>query len=110
MLKDMKNHPMVKKALAAGEERMGKIVSQLLSNEKFVAGIQTMVASALSAKGSLDKSLKRVLTAMNLPTIEDVQQLRAKLDELETILDGVNERVTQLAEKKRGRGEDQAQA
>src|SRR5262249_11894103 len=63
MLGEMKNNPLVKRALAAGEERMSKIASQLLSNPRFVTGIQTIVSSALTAKGVLDKQLKRILEA-----------------------------------------------
>lgn len=96
MLDGIRNHPTVKRAIAAGEAQVGKIATQLLSNEKFVAGIQTIVSSALSAKGALDKQLKRALAAMNLPTTDDVDQLKAKLAELESLLDGLADKVSSI--------------
>ena len=63
----LKNNPVMKKLVETGEERIGKIAQQLLSNEKFVATIQTLVSRTLSAKGTLDKSLRSALSAMNLP-------------------------------------------
>ena len=86
------------------EERMGKVVSQLLSNQKFVSGVQTIVSSALSAKGTLDKSLKKALSAMNLPSTDDVEQLRKKIDELESLVEGVSEKVGKLSGKDRSNG------
>ena len=86
-------NPMVKRALAAGEERMGKLVTQLLSNERVMHGVQTVVASALNAKSSLDRGVKTAMQAVNLPTTEDVEELRRKLSELEVLLDGLAQRV-----------------
>jgi hypothetical protein len=107
MLKEMRNNPLLKKAFALGEEQVGKIASQLLSNERFVKGIQATVSTALSAKGSLDKSLRRVLSAMNLPSRDDVDSLAQKLADLEATLDAISEKVGQLAEKVE-RGEKRA--
>src|SRR5512132_4743808 len=86
-------NPTVKRALAAGEERMGKLVTQLLSNERVMHGVQTVVASALNAKSTLDRGVKTAMQAVNLPTTEDVEELRRKLSELEVLLDGLAARV-----------------
>lgn len=93
MLDALMNHPMMRKALAAGEERMGKVVSQLLSNERLMAGLQTAFSSAVTAKETFDRSVRRTLSAVNLPTTDDVEELRRKLGELEAILDGLAERI-----------------
>ncbi len=93
MIDELLKNPVVKRALAAGEERMGKLVTQLLSNEKVMHGVQTVVASALNAKSSLDRGVKTALQVVNLPTTEDVEELRRKLSELEEMLDGLSARV-----------------
>ncbi|BDG08431.1 hypothetical protein [Anaeromyxobacter paludicola] len=95
MLDEMMRHPAVKKALERGEERVGKLVTQLLSNEKFVSGLQSVVASALSAKTAVDRGVKRTLQAVNLPSTEDVEELRRKLSDLESMLDQLADRVEQ---------------
>jgi polyhydroxyalkanoate synthesis regulator phasin len=92
----LKNNPVMKKLVATGEERVGKLVQQLMSNEKFVAGIQAIVSRALTAKGSLDKSIRTALSAMNLPSTGDVEHLREKLDELEKLLTQLESKVDRL--------------
>jgi len=49
---DFLRNPVVKRALAAGEERMGKVVTQLLASERVMHSVQTVVASALQAKST----------------------------------------------------------
>ncbi len=93
MIDDLLRNPVVKRALTAGEERMGKLVTQLLSNERVMQGVQTVVASALNAKSTFDRGVKTAMQAVNLPTTEDVEELRRKLSELEVLLDGLAARV-----------------
>jgi polyhydroxyalkanoate synthesis regulator phasin len=89
----LKDNAVMKKLVATGEEQVGKIAQQLLSNEKFVAAIQTIVSRSLSAKGSLDKSLRGALAAMNLPSTADLELLREKVDELERLLSSVETKL-----------------
>lgn len=96
----LKNNPMMKKLVETGEERMGKLAQQLLSNDKFVGAIQTLVSSSLAAKGTLDKSLRTALAAMNLPSSADVDALRAKVEDLERLLGSVENKVDALINKK----------
>jgi uncharacterized protein YhaN len=102
MIDELLKNPVVKRALAAGEERMGKLVTQLLSSERVMHGVQTVVASALNAKSTLDKGVKTAMQAVNLPTTEDVEELRRKLSELETMLDGLAEKVARDEERPAG--------
>ncbi|MFT3842458.1 MAG: hypothetical protein QM723_36045 [Myxococcaceae bacterium] len=96
----LKNNPVVKKLVATGEERVGKLAQQLLANERFVAAVQTIVSRTLSAKGTLDKSLRTALGAMNLPSTGDLEILREKVDDLERLLSNVESKVDQLLEQK----------
>ena len=79
-----------------GEERIGKLVQQLMSNEKFVTGVQTIVGRALSAKGSVDKSIRTALSAMNLPSTGDLETVREKIEELEKVLGQVEDKIDAL--------------
>jgi len=96
----LKNNPVMKKLVATGEERVGKLAQQLLSNERFVSAVQTIVSRSLSAKGTLDKSLRTALGAMNLPSTGDLEILREKVDDLERLLSNVEAKVDQLLEQK----------
>ena len=97
----LKDNPVMKKLVATGEERIGKLVQQLMSNEKFVTGVQAMVSSALSAKGTVDKSIRTALSAMNLPSTADLETLREKIDELETLLGKLEGKIDTIADAKK---------
>src|ERR687888_411098 len=91
------NNSVMKKLVETGEERIGRIAQQLLSNERFVAAIQTIVSRTLAAKGTLDKSLRGALAAMNLPSTADVEVLRGKVDELERLLASIESKLDSIA-------------
>lgn len=95
------NNPMVKKLVETGEERVGKLTQQLMSNEKFVAMVQNLVAGSLAAKGTLDSALRTALSAMNLPSTADLEQLRNKVDDLERLLSSVESKVDSLVAAKK---------
>ncbi len=92
----LKDNPVVKKLVETGEERIGRIAQQLLSNEKFVQMVQTLVSRSLAAKGTLDSALRSALSAMNLPSTADVEQLRSKVDDLERLLSSVESKMDSL--------------
>lgn len=97
----LKNNPVMKRLVESGEERVGKIAQQLLSNEKFVGAIQSIVSRSLAAKGTLDKSLRAALAAMNLPSTADLESLRRKLDDLEQLLSSVEAKMDALLPPKK---------
>lgn len=97
----LKDNPMMKKLVATGEERIGKLVQQLMSNEKFVSGVQTIVSRGLAAKGSVDKSIRSALSAMNLPSTGDLETLREKIDEVEKLLGTLEGKIDQLVDTKK---------
>jgi hypothetical protein len=97
----LKDNPMVKRLVETGEERVGKLASTLLSNETFVATVQSLVSKSLAAKGTVDKSLRSALAAMNLPSSADVESLRAKVEDLERLLTSVEKKVDALLAARR---------
>ena len=103
MMAEILKNPAVKRALEMGEERMGRLVTQLLSNEKVMHGVQTVVSSALQAKSTFDRGVKSAMQAVNLPSADDLDDLRRKLSELESTVDGLSAKVAS-GEKKGGNG------
>ncbi len=97
----LKNNPVMKRLVETGEERIGKIAQQLLSNERFVAAVQSLVSRSLAAKGTLDKSLRATLSAMNVPSTADLENLRGKVDDLERTLSSVEAKMDSLLSQKR---------
>ena len=98
----LKDNPVMKKLVETGEVRIGKLAQQLLSNEKFVSTVQTIVSRTLAAKGTLDKSLRSALSAMNLPSTGDVEALKAKVEELERLLTSVESKLDAIAAQPKG--------
>lgn len=97
---------LVKSLLGLGEERMGEVVSQLLANERFVSAMQGAISQGLEAKRAVDKNVARLLDLANVPTLEDVYQLREKLQELEDLLADVLDRVQQIDARLDSDGDD----
>jgi hypothetical protein len=93
ILDDVLRNPVLKKALQAGEERMGKVVGKLLASDRVSSGLSTLVSSALQAKTTFDKGVQQALHAANLPSKDDVTALKRRLDELESMIDGLSARV-----------------
>jgi hypothetical protein len=89
----VKNNPLLKKALAAGEEQVGKAVGTLLASDGLSGGLRALAAGAAQAKETLERGVAQALHAANLPSKDDVAGLRRRLEELETLLDGLAERV-----------------
>jgi hypothetical protein len=104
MMAEILKNPAVKRALEMGEERMGRLVTQLLSSERVMHGVQTVVSSALQAKSTFDKGVKTAMQAVNLPSSDDLDELRRKVSELESTVDGLSAKVAASAEKKGGNG------
>jgi polyhydroxyalkanoate synthesis regulator phasin len=90
---DVLRNPLLRKALEAGEEQMGKVVGKLLADERVVGGVQTLVATAAQARETLEKGMSQALHAANLPSRDDVAALKRRLEELESMLDGLAAKV-----------------
>jgi hypothetical protein len=97
ILDDLLKNPAVKRAMAAGEDRVGRLVTQLLASERVMHGVQSVFASALTAKSTFDRGVRTALGAVSLPTTEEVEELREKLVELEAMLDGLAAKVERPA-------------
>ncbi len=89
----------VAQLLNLGEDRMGEVVNQLLANEAFVGVLQNTISRSLAAKRSVDSTLGTVLGAANVPTLEDVEEVRDKLVELEDVMVEVEDRLKRVVKR-----------
>ena len=81
----LRDNPVFKKMIETGEERVGKLASQLLSNEKLMGALQKTVSAALEAKGMVERNLQTALSTLNVPTTSDVKKLQAVLYSMATL-------------------------
>ncbi|BDG04665.1 phasin family protein [Anaeromyxobacter oryzae] len=92
-LEDVLRNPVLKRALAAGEEGMGKVVGKLLASDRVTTGLSSLVTSAMQARETFERGVQQALHAANLPSRDDVASLKRKLEELESMIDGLSARV-----------------
>ena len=92
----LKGNPVVKKLVQQGEERVGKLATQLLASERFASTLQAVVQRTLGAKGFMDRNLRLALSAMNLPSTADVRSLQERLDELERLIVELDQKIDGL--------------
>jgi hypothetical protein len=95
---DVLKHPALRRTVAAGEERVGRVVVKLLASEGLGEGLRTFAAGAAQARETFERGVSQALHAANLPSKDDVAALKRRLEELEAMLDGLAEKVG------RGRG------
>jgi polyhydroxyalkanoate synthesis regulator phasin len=74
------------------EEALSLISNRILSNEKLLNLIQTIIAKAITARGKVNKNMEAVLNSLNLPTKKDIQKLYEHIDELD-------EKISRLLKK-----------
>jgi hypothetical protein len=92
-LGDVLKNPLLRKAIEAGEEQVGKVMGKLLASDGVATGLQSLLSGAAHARHTLEKGVSQALHAANLPSKDDVAALRRKLEELEAMIDGLAERV-----------------
>jgi hypothetical protein len=94
---DVLRHPVLKKAIAAGEEQAGRVVGKLLSSEAVATGLQGLLTAASTARATFDAGVQTALKAANLPSAGEVQALKQKIDELEAVIDDLTARLDEPA-------------
>ena len=95
----MSEQTAVKTILSLGEERMSEVIRQLLANETFVTAMQGAVVGGIEAKRNIDKGVSSVLGLVNIPTIEDVDKVRARLNEVEELVQLLTSRLEAVSER-----------
>ena len=93
--------------LAMGEEAMSEVIGQLVANETFMQVMQTTFQSSLAAKNRVGQGLEGLVSSLNLPSLEDVQQVSERLDEVEGLLDTIEERLIGLTALIENRSSDE---
>jgi hypothetical protein len=85
-----------KSILALGEEKMGEVIKLLLANETFVEAMQQTMVGTLQAKRTVDKGISTVLSFANIPSVEDYDVVKGRLEEVETMLISMQQRLAAL--------------
>ncbi len=95
----LRDNPVLKRMIETGEQRVGKLATQLLSNDLLMGALQRTVSAALEAKGLVERNVQTVLSTMNIPTAGDVHRLQGKIEELERVFEGLSAKIAELQKK-----------
>src|SRR5207247_8114502 len=70
----------LKRLLGLGEERLGRLAEELLSNPRLAETFSTALQKAFEAKGRVDRNMQTVLGLLNMPSRADMIRLLTKLE------------------------------
>jgi hypothetical protein len=79
-----------------GEEALGRLAADLLSNPTFADAFSRALQSAIATKGRVDKNIQTVLALLNLPSRSDLHKLVTKLETIQGSLVNLNIKVDRL--------------
>ena len=83
-----------------GEEALGKIAEELISNPV----INGAIARAFEAREKAVQAQEAAMGALNLPSAADIERVTRRLRSLSQRLEGIEDAIDRLEERGRGRG------
>jgi len=86
----------IKKLKSMGEEKVGDLTNELLSNPKFAAAMGKAIQRAMETKGRFDKNVAVILNAINLPTKADYDRLADKVNSINKNVNALELRIQDL--------------
>lgn len=90
------------KIFSMGEEAQGQLLGKLLSSERVVSLLNIALNSGGVARAAVESGLLNMFKAFNVPSLEDVQELERKLDDLEELLTEIAALSSQLPAQQGG--------
>lgn len=86
----------MKRLYEMGEEALGRLAADLLSNPTFADAFSRALQGAFATKGRVDKNIQTVLGLLNLPSRADLNRLVTKLETIQGSLVNLNIKVDRL--------------
>ncbi|HEY8514209.1 MAG TPA: hypothetical protein VIS07_01695 [Candidatus Binatia bacterium] len=82
--------------VGAGEERLGQFAEEILQNPHVTDALAAALRRAARTKGQVDKNMQLLLSALNLPTKNDLTKLTSKIEALQGSLVNINIKLDRL--------------
>jgi len=86
----------LKRLYALGEEGLGRLAEDLLSNPRVAETFSHALQRAFEAKGRVDRNMQTVLGLLNLPSRADLNRLVSKLEAIQGSLVNLNLKMDRL--------------
>jgi hypothetical protein len=82
--------------VGAGEEKLGQFADEILSSQHVTEALASALRRAAQTKGTVDRNLQLVLSALNLPTKNDYNRLVTKIEALQGSLVNLNIKLDRM--------------
>jgi hypothetical protein len=86
----------LKRLYGLGEEGLGRLAEDLLSNPRVAEAFSTAIRKAFEAKGRVDRNMQTVLRLLNVPSRADLNKLATRIEALQGSLANLNHKVDAL--------------
>jgi hypothetical protein len=86
----------VKRLYEFGEQQLGKLAAEMLSNPAVAEALSAAFQKAFEAKGKVDRNMQTLLGLLNLPSKADLNRLATKLEAIQGSLVNLNLKVDRL--------------
>ena len=86
----------VKRLYEFGEEQLGRLAGELLSNPAVAEAVATAFQRVFETKGKVDRNLQSLLGLLNLPSRADVNRLLTKMEAIQGSLVNLQLKVDRL--------------
>jgi hypothetical protein len=86
----------LKRLYGYGEESLGRLAEDLLSNPRVAEAFSAAIRRAFEAKGRVDRNMQAVLRLLNVPSRADLNRLVTKVEALQGSLVNLSLKVDRL--------------
>jgi len=86
----------LKRLYGYGEESLGRLAEDLLSNPRVAEAFSATIRRAFEAKGRVDRNMQAVLRLLNVPSRADLNRLVTKVEALQGALVNLSLKVDRL--------------
>ena len=95
-----KAKPGIRKILEASEDKITEITNQVLDGSKMISNLDKAFEVTRDTRDKLDKGVQHIISAMNLPSLADVESMNRRVESLNGKLVSLLLKVDRLIEMK----------
>lgn len=98
----MEDATILRRLYGLGEEALGRLAEELLSNPRVAEAFSQALQRAIETKGRVDRNMQTVLGLLNLPSRGDLTRILTKLEAIQGSLVNLNLKVDRLMAERAG--------
>jgi len=88
---------LLKKVSGLGEEKLQKLIQELMNNEKIVITLMKVMQKTQEAKQTLDKNVQGALELINVPSKDDYNEIKKEITDISKKVNTLELKIDKLA-------------